>query len=116
MDLCGDLHGCLGVEPELLPQLVGELQLCEPIQQRAQEGLGAARLAGRGRTVDEYREQLRTMNFRSLLGPYRVDETGLQTGKPIFILQWQDGRRELVYPEDFAREPILYPFPAWSGR
>jgi branched-chain amino acid transport system substrate-binding protein len=76
----------------------------------------AARLAGRGRTVDEYRDQLRNMTFRSLLGPYRVDETGLQTGKPIFVLQWQNGRRELVYPEAFAREPIIYPLPAWEAR
>ncbi|MGI9329778.1 MAG: amino acid ABC transporter substrate-binding protein [Gammaproteobacteria bacterium] len=76
----------------------------------------AARLAGRDSSTDEYRDQLRNMSFRSLLGPYRVDETGLQIGKPIFILQWQNGRRELVYPENFAREPILYPFPAWSDR
>jgi len=76
----------------------------------------ASRLAGRGSTSDEYREQLRNMNFTSLLGPYRVDETGLQVGKPIFVLQWQGGQRELVFPSEFARAPIQYPFPAWESR
>lgn len=79
----------------------------------------AARLAaaaGKPRDKDEIRHQLRTMSFRSLLGPYRVDETGLQTAKPIFILQWQGGRRELVYPDSVAREAIVFPFPAWETR
>lgn len=79
----------------------------------------AARLAaaaGKRRDRDEIRNQLRTMNFTSLLGPYRVDATGLQTGKPIFIIQWQEGRRRLVYPDDLARYGMIYPFPAWASR
>lgn len=79
----------------------------------------AARLAGaagKRRDKDEIRNQLRTMQFTSLLGPYRVDETGLQTGKPIFIIQWQEGRRRLVYPDELARYELIYPFPAWESR
>lgn len=79
----------------------------------------AARLAaaaGKRRDKDEIRNQLRTMKFTSLLGPYRVDETGLQTGKPIFIIQWQEGRRRLVYPDELARYELIYPFPAWESR
>ena len=79
----------------------------------------AARLAGaagKRRDKDEIRNQLRTMSFTSLLGPYRVDETGLQTGKPIFIIQWQEGRRRLVYPDELARYGLIYPFPDWASR
>jgi branched-chain amino acid transport system substrate-binding protein len=80
---------------------------------------GAARLAavaGKPRDSEEIRNQLRTMVFRSLLGPYQVDETGAQTAKPIFLIQWQGGRRELVYPPSIAREELVYPFPAWESR
>ena len=41
---------------------------------------------------------------------------GLQTGKPIFIIQWQEGRRRLVYPDELARYELIYPFPAWESR
>lgn len=76
----------------------------------------AARLAGRGASLDAYREQLRNMSFRSLLGPYRVDDTGKQIGKPIYILQWQDGERHLIFPAEFAHHAVIYPFPAWVSR
>jgi branched-chain amino acid transport system substrate-binding protein len=75
----------------------------------------AVRLAG---TVehDAVRQQLATMRFRSILGHYRVDATGMQVGKQQFMIQWQDGHRSLVYPPDIARWKVKYPFPAWSGR
>jgi len=75
----------------------------------------AVRLAGsldRGKV----REQLRTMKFRSLLGHYRVDTSGKQTGKQIFLIQWQDGRRRLILPENLAESPVDYPFEPWSAR
>ena len=45
-----------------------------------------------------------------------LTDTGLQTGKPIFIIQWQEGRRRLVYPDELARYELIYPFPAWESR
>jgi len=75
----------------------------------------AVRLAGsldRGKV----REQLRTMKFRSLLGHYRVDTSGKQTGKQIFLIQWQDGRRRLILPENLAESPVDFPFEPWSAR
>ena len=67
----------------------------------------AARLAG-SLDRDAVREQLKTMKFRSLLGHYRVDETGRQTAKKTFVLQWQDGFRLLVMPEDIADSLVKY--------
>jgi branched-chain amino acid transport system substrate-binding protein len=67
----------------------------------------AVRLAG-SLDRDAVREQLKTMKFRSLLGHYRVDETGRQTAKSTYVMQWQNGFRLLVLPEDIADSPVRY--------
>jgi branched-chain amino acid transport system substrate-binding protein len=68
----------------------------------------AVRLAG---TLehDEVRSQLAGMRFRSLLGNYRVDETGKQVGHKNFVLQWQDGRRRMVWPPELAEATLRFP-------
>lgn len=70
----------------------------------------AVRLAGTT-DHDAVREQLRNMYFRSLLGLYDVDETGRQTGKSNFLLQWQDNQRRLIAPENLAEREFIYPMP-----
>jgi len=70
----------------------------------------AVRLAG-STEPDTVREQLRSMQFRSLLGRYQVDETGRQIGKRNYLLQWQDGHRRLVAPENVAERTLVYPLP-----
>ena len=65
---------------------------------------------------DAVREQLRTMHYRSLLGHYRVDETGAQNAKRTFVLQWQNTFRLLVFPEDIQDSPVQFPFVPWSER
>jgi branched-chain amino acid transport system substrate-binding protein len=75
----------------------------------------AVRLA---RTTDHeaVRNELRTMKFRSLLGKYRVDDTGIQREKRTFVMQWHDRYRLLVLPEDIREVTIDYPFVPWSER
>jgi branched-chain amino acid transport system substrate-binding protein len=68
----------------------------------------AVRLAGTT-DKDAVREQLGSMQFRSLLGHYQVDETGRQSGKHNYLLQWQDDRRRLVEPDDVAERELIYP-------
>lgn len=70
----------------------------------------AVRLAG---TVDHaaVRDQLATLKFRSILGNYRVDGTGLQTAKKTYLVQHQDDHISLVYPANLARYKVLYPYP-----
>lgn len=70
----------------------------------------AVRLAG---TVDHdaVRAQLGTLKFRSILGNYRVDPTGMQTAKSTYLVQCQDDHISLVYPPDIARYKLLYPYP-----
>ncbi len=70
----------------------------------------AVRLSG-SLEHDALREQLRTMRFRSLLGHYQVDDTGRQVAKRNYLLQWQDGRRRLVSPDNIAERKLIYPRP-----
>lgn len=70
----------------------------------------AVRLAGTT-DHDAVREQLRTMYFRALIGPYTVDQTGRQKGRRNYVLQWQNNHRRVVAPEDIAQSPMIYPLP-----
>ncbi|MGD8977760.1 MAG: amino acid ABC transporter substrate-binding protein [Gammaproteobacteria bacterium] len=69
----------------------------------------AVRLAG-SLDRDAVREQLRTMTFRSILGPYRVDENGAQMAKETYVLQWQTGYRLLILPEQLRDAPAVFPY------
>jgi len=70
----------------------------------------AVRLAGTT-DHDAVREQLKTMYFRALIGPYQVDETGRQKDRHNYILQWQDNHRVVVAPEEIAQRALIYPLP-----
>jgi branched-chain amino acid transport system substrate-binding protein len=70
----------------------------------------AVRLAGTT-DHDALREQLGTMEFRSLLGIYQVSETGRQEGKRNYLLQWQDNHRRLVAPKHLAERELIFPLP-----
>lgn len=75
----------------------------------------AVRLAG-SLDRDAVREQLQTMKFGSLLGRYRVDDSGKQLAKKTFVLQWQNNRRLLVLPAEHRENRIIYPMKPWSER
>ena len=65
---------------------------------------------------NKMRQQLASMKFESLLGSYRVDETGRQKDKPLYIIQWQGTHRSLIAPKDIARWQLKFPFPSWDAR
>jgi len=58
---------------------------------------------------DAVREQLKKLEFHSLMGNYKVDETGRQIGKRMYLLQWQNDQRRLVAPPDVAERKLIYP-------
>jgi branched-chain amino acid transport system substrate-binding protein len=58
---------------------------------------------------DAVRDQLGKLEFHSLFGTYKVDETGRQVGKRNYLLQWQNDRRRLVAPPDVAERKLIYP-------
>lgn len=66
---------------------------------------------------DKINEALHTMDTATVFGEYRVDpDTGRQLGKGIYAIQIQDGRREIVWPPEYATSELRFPAPAWNDR
>ena len=53
-------------------------------------------------------DMLATMNAMSIIGRYAVDKTGRQTGHEPLIIQWQRGKKEIVWPEDLSTSKPLF--------
>ena len=48
--------------------------------------------------------------FRTLYGDFRLDpRTGEQVGHRMVIVQWQNGTKYIVHPDDVAERPAIYP-------
>nr|VFK45941.1 MAG: branched-chain amino acid transport system substrate-binding protein [Candidatus Kentron sp. TC]VFK50293.1 MAG: branched-chain amino acid transport system substrate-binding protein [Candidatus Kentron sp. TC] len=65
---------------------------------------------------DEVRKALFELDITTIFGRYKVDDTGKQIGKPAYAIQWINGKRELILPEDenVATAISVYPFKSWS--
>ena len=62
-------------------------------------------------------EALAGLTMQTILpGEYRVDETGRQIGHIPLAIQWQDGEKVLVAPDDLANGELTLPTPAWDER
>ncbi|MCP4161968.1 MAG: ABC transporter substrate-binding protein [Deltaproteobacteria bacterium] len=44
------------------------------------------------------REYIASLNTVTVLGRFKVDQTGKQVGHNSFIIQWQNGKKEIVWP------------------
>ncbi len=64
--------------------------------------------------TEKIRAFLATLDTTTLYGRYRVNEKGLQVGKPAYLIQIQDGKRVLVWPDEAAEAKYIYPFPGWK--
>lgn len=62
-------------------------------------------------------DAIHTLEITTVFGNYQVDpETGMQTGKEIYAIQIQDGKREIVWPAEAATAELIFPAPAWNER
>jgi len=52
----------------------------------------------------------------TLFGPYAVDERGFQRAKGAYVIQIQNGRKQIVWPKEFSTAAPVYPMPAWGTR
>jgi branched-chain amino acid transport system substrate-binding protein len=66
--------------------------------------------------ADKVREQLLKMEIKTAFGEYKVDPDGFQTAHKMVMLQWQDGKRIVVWPDDLANGKMRYPTPEWGKR
>ena len=76
----------------------------------------AVRRAG---SVDQekMRAALRQIEVETPLGRYRIQaETGRQIGIQTILVQIQKGRREIIWPAQFATASVALPYPRWDQR
>ena len=66
--------------------------------------------------ADKVREQLLKMETRTAFGDYKVEPDGFQVAHKMVMLQWQDGKRVIVWPDDLSNGKPRYPTPEWSKR
>jgi branched-chain amino acid transport system substrate-binding protein len=70
-----------------------------------------------GLDLEAIREALLTLEMPTVLpGVYKVDEAGKMIGHIPLTVQWQDGEKVIVTPEDFAEGELLLPTPPWDER
>jgi branched-chain amino acid transport system substrate-binding protein len=65
---------------------------------------------------DKVRDELLKLKMRTAFGDYAVDQDGFQTAHKMVMLQWQDGKRMIVWPEELGNAKPRYPTPAWNQR
>jgi branched-chain amino acid transport system substrate-binding protein len=72
----------------------------------------------RSRSVDgaDLRAALLAMELPTVFGGFKVDQDGMQTGRTMLMVQWLDGKKALVWPEEIAVTKPRFPTPPWSQR
>jgi len=65
---------------------------------------------------DLLRNELLTLETTTVFSDYAVDERGYQIANKGLIIQWQDGEKVVVWPDDAATHEPRYPTPMWSER
>jgi branched-chain amino acid transport system substrate-binding protein len=65
---------------------------------------------------DRVRAALGDLTFMSFYGGWDVDGTGLQVGHSMVDVQWQGGKRVIVWPEEAQTGKPYYPMPSFSEK
>jgi branched-chain amino acid transport system substrate-binding protein len=66
--------------------------------------------------TDKVRDELLKLKTKTAFGDYAVDADGFQIAHKTIMLQWQDGKRIIVWPEELASGKARFPTPPWSQR
>jgi branched-chain amino acid transport system substrate-binding protein len=67
--------------------------------------------------TEKVREVLTTLKLGTVMGKHEVDpKTYMQIGVRGLVVQVQDGKREVVWPEEFKTAEPKLPIPAWDKR
>lgn len=75
----------------------------------------AVRLAG-SLNQELIRNKLLNLEMQTVFSNYAVDERGYQTANTGLIIQWQDGEKVVVWPDEVATAEARFPTPTWSER
>ena len=81
-------------------------------------GLVAQRCIEEAGTLDNLalRDIANRLDFTTFYGRFKLDSaTGRQVGRSVVIVQWQAGRKVVVWPKDARQAAVTYPFGSPSG-
>jgi branched-chain amino acid transport system substrate-binding protein len=71
-------------------------------------------------TPKEIRDALAATDMMTAFGPVKFISYGKKTQQNklpnTFVIQWQKGKMETVWPEAFAKKAYIFPTPAWKDR
>ncbi len=65
---------------------------------------------------EKIRDAILKLDFNTVFGAFRVDADGLQIAHKMVTVQWQEGKRVIVWPEELAPGKPRFPTPPWSQR
>jgi branched-chain amino acid transport system substrate-binding protein len=65
---------------------------------------------------DKVRKALDEITFMSFYGGWEIDQTGLQVGHDMVDVQWQFGKRVIVWPEAAKTGDFVYPMPTFAEK
>jgi branched-chain amino acid transport system substrate-binding protein len=82
-----------------------------PAAQAFAAGLVAARCARDAGVLDDpaLRAAARSLSCTTLFGRFRLDDRGRQVGHRVLTVQWQAGRRRVVWPPEVAEAATVHP-------
>jgi branched-chain amino acid transport system substrate-binding protein len=65
---------------------------------------------------DKVRKALGDLHFMSFYGGWDVDDNGMQIGHTMVDVQWQNGKRVIVWPESAQTGKPCYPMPTFEEK
>jgi branched-chain amino acid transport system substrate-binding protein len=65
---------------------------------------------------DKLRGALVALRTKTVLGDFAVDDRGFQIAHKAVTIQWQDGKKAIVWPDEVASAKARFPTPPWTQR
>ncbi|MFQ6030908.1 MAG: ABC transporter substrate-binding protein, partial [Dehalococcoidia bacterium] len=84
-----------------------------PMVQSYAAGLVAQRCVEAAGTLDQdaLREAASEQDFSTFYGRFKIDpESGRQIGRSVVVVQWQEGRKVIVWPPEQRQGELVYPW------
>jgi branched-chain amino acid transport system substrate-binding protein len=64
----------------------------------------------------DIRAALGKLKFMSFYGNWAINESGLQVGHSMVDMQWQGGKRVIIWPPEAATGKLYYPMPTFADK
>jgi branched-chain amino acid transport system substrate-binding protein len=65
---------------------------------------------------EKIRDAILKLDFNTVYGAFKVDKDGFQMAHKMVTVQWQDGKKVIVWPEELGPGKPRFPTPPWNQR